>query len=49
MNVPYLVFLILALVLEALAAFGVGAPRFNLIAGGLASYFLALLFGAAHF
>lgn len=38
-----LILLVLAFVCELLAALGVGAPRFNLIAGGLAAWFLSLL------
>lgn len=42
-----LILLVFAFVLFALAAFNVGAPRFNLIAAGLAFWVLSLLLGHA--
>ena len=44
-----LILLIAAFLLELLAAFGVPSPpRFNLMAGGLACYFLSLILGGVH-
>ena len=40
-----LILLVLAFVLFVLAAFGIGQPRFNLLAGGLAAWVLSLLIG----
>lgn len=40
-----LIFLVLALVLFILATVGIGAPRFNLIAGGLAAWVASQLVG----
>lgn len=39
-----LVLLVLAFVLFALAAAGIGHPRFNLLAAGLAAWVLTLIF-----
>lgn len=41
----YLILLVFAFVCAVLAAFNVGAPRWNLIAAALAFYFAALIFG----
>lgn len=40
-----LILLVFAFVCEVLAAFNVGAPRWNLIAAGLSFYLAALIFG----
>ncbi len=37
------ILIVFAFVLFFLAAIGVGAPRFNLVAGGLACYMLSIL------
>lgn len=45
-----LILLVFAFVLEACATAGVPSPpRFNLMAGGLACYFLSLLLGGVRF
>ena len=50
MGTVTLIFLVFAFVLEACACAGVPSPpRFNLMAGGLACYFLSLLLGGVHF
>lgn len=41
----HLILLVFAFVLFVLAALGVGHPRFNLLAGGLACWVLAVLLG----
>lgn len=48
MNVLVLILLVLFVVLEGLAGFGVGAPRFHLVALGLCAYGLAELLGNLH-
>ncbi len=40
-----MILLVLAFVLALLSALGIGAPKFNLLAGALAAYFLSLLLG----
>lgn len=40
-----LILLVFAFVCECLAAFNVGAPRWNLIAAGLAFFFMSLIVG----
>jgi hypothetical protein len=43
-----LILLVFAFVLFLLSAFGVGAPRFNLLAGGLACWVLSILLSGSH-
>lgn len=45
MNNLYIILLVFAFVCSVLAAFNIGAPRWNLIAAALAFYFAALIFG----
>lgn len=41
----HLILLVFAFVCACLATFNLGAPRWNLLAASLASYFAALIFG----
>lgn len=43
-----LILLVFAFVCAVLATFGIGAPRWNLIAAALSFYFLSIILAGAH-